>query len=533
MWLGLLRKKAIFGLAKKQVSNHSVQDQEKDFPSMFRSVSDNLKMVKELTGNSGDILMHEFTIEQNKDLAAALVIVDGLTDARTVNDNIIEPLIKKTGNRESSHKNATIRDIAKSRLSVSEIKEVNNFGEVAEGFLNGNSVLFIDGFPSALVINCKGWEKRNISVPSSESVIRGPRESFTENMITNTSMIRRKIKNPDLTIEMSKIGVQTRTSVCLVYMKGLADQTLIRTVRKRLENIEVGSILESGYIEQYIEDAPFSIFSTIGHTEKPDVLAAKLLEGRIGIIVDGTPIVLTAPLLFIENFQTAEDYYSRPYYMSMVRIIRYIAFLISVFVPALYVAITTFDQELIPTNLLFTMTAARESIPFPAVGEALIMLTAFEILREAGIRLPQPIGQAMSIVGALVIGESAVSAGLIGAPMVIVVALTSVAIFATPQLNDSASILRLIYLILAGTMGGYGVIIGTLGTLVHLSSLKSFGFPFLSPLAPFVARDNKDAIVRFPLWLMLSRPKGMAKRNEKREDFIIPPTEPSNYNSEE
>lgn len=533
MWLGLLRKKALFGLAKKQVPNHSVQDQKKDFPSMFRSVSDNLKMVKQLTGNSGDILIHEFNVEQNKDLSAALIIVDGLTDARIVNDNIIEPLIKKTGDRESSHKNTTIRDIAKRKLSVAEIKEVNNLSEVAEGFLNGNAVLFIDGFPSALVINCKGWEKRNVGVPSSESVIRGPRESFTENMITNTSMIRRKIKNPDLTIEMSRIGAKTRTSVCLVYMKDLANESLIGTVRKRLEDIEVDSILESGYIEQYIEDAPFSIFSTIGHTEKPDVLAAKLLEGRIGIIVDGTPIVLTAPLLFIENFQAAEDYYSRPYYTSMVRIIRYIAFLISVFVPALYVAITTFDQELIPTNLLFTMTAARESIPFPAVGEALIMLTAFEILREAGIRLPQPIGQAMRIVGALVIGESAVSAGLIGAPMVIVVAITSVAIFATPQLNDSASILRLIYLILAGTMGGYGITIGALGTVIHLSSLKSFGFPFLSPLAPFVAKDHKDAIVRFPLWLMLSRPKGMAKGNEKWKDFIIPPTEPSNYNGEE
>jgi len=254
-----------------------------------------------------------------------------------------------------------------------------------------------------------------------------------------------------------------------------------------------------------------------------------VLEGRVAIVVDGTPFVLTAPYLFMESFQAAEDYYFRPYFATLLRLIRIIGYAVTIIAPAFYVAVTTYHQELIPTELLITMASAREGVPFPAFVESLVMIIVFEILREAGIRLPRPVGQALSIVGALVIGESAVSAGLIGAPMVIVVAITAVSGFVVPNQADSAAVLRIILLILGSSFGGFGMTIGMLGLLVHMSALESFGFSYLSPSVPFVAEDSKDAIIRAPLWMMIGRPKGMAV-DKQRKKYTVPP---AGSNSEE
>jgi spore germination protein KA len=326
-------------------------------------------------------------------------------------------------------------------LYIGEVEETDRISELVDGYLSGDAVLLMDRYSKALVVGCKGWEKRQIEKPQNESVVRGPLESFTEDFITNTSMLRRIIQHPDLVIESMRIGRKTRTKVGITYVKGIVDQALVSEVKKRLNAINTDAILDSGYIEQFIEDSPFSLFPTIGHTEKPDVLAAKILEGRVGILVNGSPFALTAPMLFIEHFQSAEDYYGRPYDTSIIRLFRYLSTAFSILLPSLYVALTTFHQELIPTPLLFTMASAREGTPFPAVLEAGIMVVLFEILREAGVRLPNPVGQAISIVGALIIGESAVSAGLIGAPMVIVIALTAVSGFVVYSLSQPVAIL--------------------------------------------------------------------------------------------
>jgi spore germination protein KA len=269
-------------------------------------------------------------------------------------------------------------------ISVGSVEQVNSINEVVDSCLSGDTVLLINGFKEALVISTRGWESRGVEEPKTESVVRGPREGFSETLRTNTTLLRRKIKNPDLTLESMKIGRKTKTSVCIAYLKGVANPRLIEEVKRRLKRINTDAILESGYIEEFIEDAPFSIFPTIANSEKPDVVAAKILEGRAAILVDGTPFVLTVPMVFIENFQSAEDYYSRAYFASLVRVLRFVSFMISTLAPALYVALTTFHQELIPTPLLFTMAAAREGIPFPAVLEAGMMIIVFEILREAG-----------------------------------------------------------------------------------------------------------------------------------------------------
>ncbi|MBR5500434.1 MAG: spore germination protein, partial [Clostridia bacterium] len=270
------------------------------------------------------------------------------------------------------------------------------------------------------------------------------------------------------------------------------------------------------------EDNPASIFSTVGYTEKPDVAAAKLLEGRVLILVDGTPFVLTTPFLLLEAFQNPEDYYDKPVYASLIRIFRVFAFLVSIFAPALFVSLTTFHQELIPTALLFTMAAAREGIPFTAFSETIVMLITFEVLREAGLRLPRAVGQTISIVGALVMGDAAVAAGLVGAPLVITVAFTAVCAFVVPTLNPQQTILRWLFLLAASFFGGLGIALGAIVLTIHLISLRSFGYPYLSPLAPLRTDDLKDSVIRAPLWLLRRRPVGMAPGNPVREDTPVP-----------
>jgi spore germination protein KA len=508
--------------ARRRDGEQDGESREEDrFDRLSEKLSENLRTMHGIIGENADIKVRAFALGPDREIPAALVFIEGMTDQKTISRDILRPLMQGEFGRAGEAD--LFRAIKEKMLTVGAVEETGRMTDLVDGYLSGDTVLLLDGSENALIVSSKGWEKRAIDKPQNESVVRGPRESFTEDFITNTTLLRRKIQHPDLTIESMRLGQKTRTRVGVAYLKGVADGALVEEVKKRLRAIRTDAILETGYIEQFIEDAPFSIFPTLGNTERPDVLAAKLLEGRVGILVDGTPFVLTAPLLFVEHFQTSEDYYSRPYYASVLRLIRYLSSGISMLLPAVYVALTTFHQELIPTSLLFTMAAAREGTPFPAVLEAGIMVLLFEILKEAGVRLPNPVGQAISIVGALIIGESAVSAGLIGAPMVIIIALTAVAGFIVYALTNPVSILRIVFLVLAGVFGGFGITIGLLGLLVHLSSLQSFGYPYLSPVAPFDRSDMKDALVRFPMWRMKRRPHGMAVRDEVRQEAGVPP----------
>ena len=444
----------------KKEENMKDQNTMEDFSQeLTDTLENNLNTLKGILGSSSDIIIRRFCLNKEKNIQAALIFIDGLIDKNLVNENIMKPLMFNK-NHINDEETQNAQYAASTLLSVGEIEKSNSVNSIIDSCLSGDTILLLDGSKEALVISLRGFKTRDIKEPETESVVRGPREGFTETLRINISLLRRKIKNTNLTFESVKLGVRTKTDITIAYINDLANPKLIEEIRRRLKRINTDAILESGYIEQFIEDAPFSIFSTVANSEKPDKVAAKLLEGRAAIIVDGTPMVLTVPMVFIESFQSAEDYYSRPFFASMIRILRFIAFLINIMAPALYVALSTFHQELIPTPLLLSMAASREGVPFPAVLEALIMIGAFEILREAGVRLPRPIGQAVSIVGTLVIGESAVSAGLVGAAMVIVVAITAVSSFVVPPQTDSASIIRFVLLILAACMGGYGIAIG-------------------------------------------------------------------------
>lgn len=471
--------------------------------SLSNILKENLKTISDFLSSS-DVIIHEFKFGYERQISGALVYLDGMIDKDLLHKNVLYPLMHDsfliTNKNLSTSINMEI--IRSSVLTMSDVNTTVFVEDILNELLSGYTVLLIDSLSEALIINSKGFKIRSIEEPQTENVVRGPREAFTESIKINITLIRRKIKDPNLCFETLKLGYKSKTTISIVYLKNVADQHLIEEVKTRLNKIKIDAVLESGYIEEFIEDAPYSIFSTVANSEKPDKVAAKLLEGRVAIIVDGTPFVLTVPMLFIESFQSEEDYYSRSFFASLIRSIRFLAYIISILGPATYVALTVFHQELIPTQLLITILSGRKQVPFPAVIEAGLMLLTFDILREAGVRLPKAVGSAISIVGALVLGDAAVSAGFIGPTMVIVIAITAIAGFVIPPQTDSTGILRYVFLILAGIAGGFGILMGLLITLLHMASLKSFGIPYLSPIAPLSLDGLKDSIIRIPHWLM-------------------------------
>ncbi len=450
--------------------------------------------------NSVDLLFRELRF--GKTNKGFLVYLDGLVDRQYMSSSIIRPLMGCQGSEPILSMEILQKDV----LCNSAIDVVQVFDQAVQGVLSGQTALFLEGVEEVLLLETFGGETRNVQQPETEATVRGPREGFVERIEVNASLLRRKIKDQKLRLETMNLGERTHTKIYMAYIEGIANPKIVGEVKRRLQSIDIDGILESGYIEQLIEDSPQSIFPTVGTTEKPDKLAAKLLEGRIGILVDGTPFVITVPYLFVEAFQNPEDYYSRPYYASLVRLIRYLAFYFSTTLPAFYVAIQSYHQEMVPTSLLISMSAGREGIPFPVIVEALGMGIVYEILREAGIRMPHTVGQAVSIVGALVVGEAAVQAGLISQVMVIVVALTAISGFLVPPFTGPASLLRLYFLVTTSFLGMFGWLMALLALVIQLLSVRSFGIPYLSPIVPTNIGDLKDGMVRFPLWFMLSRP---------------------------
>ena len=333
-------------------------------------------------------------------------------------------------------------------------------------------------------------------------------------MNLNLTLLRRRIINPKLKFKFMKIGKQTKTQICVCYIDGIAQEPILEELMKRLNNIDIDGILDSGYIEEMIKDAPYSPFRTIINTERPDVVAGKLLEGRFAVMCDGSPIVLTLPSIFVEVFQSNEDYYDNFLYSSFVRMLRWLCFFISTSTSAIYVALVTFHQELIPTPLLISIYSARKGTPFPSIVEAMAMMIIFEILKEAGLRMPKQVGGAISIVGALVLGDAAVSARLVSAPIVIITAITGIASIMLPQVLGLVEI-RIIFLLLSSFLGLYGYIFGVMGLVLHMMSIRSFGIPYMLNVPSFSTQDIKDTAMRAPWWNMYLRPK-MFTKNKKR-----------------
>jgi spore germination protein KA len=503
-------------LQAEQNSTNGANNYTGDIFIIDKNLEINLANLRSVLGKSNDISFKEFKIGVKKQTKAFICIVDGLVDRNKV-EQYVETLSmfdKCITDDEEKILDDDLFTIIKENLLYSvEVKEIKSFNYIIGNILSGCITLCIDGYDSVFIINVRATEDRAIEEPNTEMSVRGSREGFVENIGVNISLLRKIIKNHNLIIKSLTLGSQTHTKVGMVYMEGIANKSLVEEVERRLNKINLDVILESGYIEQSIEDHPFSFFSTIGNSEKPDKVAAKLLEGRVAILCNGTPFVLTVPYLFIEAFQSTGDYYSRPFLSSVMRIIRIGSFFITLLSPALYVALTTYNQEMIPTVLLVTFAGAREGVPFPAFVETAIMLIAFDLIKESGVTMPKPVGQAVSIVGALVVGQAAVQAGIVGAPILIVVAITGIAGFIVTPMMDAVTIFRLFILILSGIFGLFGFTIGTFIMIGHMCSLKSFGVPYLAPFAPTIWSGLKDSIIRLPLRFLKSKPQFILNGN--------------------
>jgi spore germination protein KA len=515
----LLSKISRFWLASNSKSETKA-DHNYASIDLSKKLDDNLNNIRNILGQSSDVIIHKMKIGSHGTLDAAIIYIDGLVERNLVNQDILRPLMfhMQTVDNDNEMKHSNLIDfIQTSVLTVGDVAPMKDIAGVTSSVLSGNTAILFEGVNQALVINLRGWETRSLEETKNELAIRGARIGFNETLRTNTALLRRIIRDPRLTFDSLQIGERTKTDVSVAYIKGIAKDSLIEEVKQRLKRIDTDAILDVGYIEQFIEDSPSSLFSTIGSSERPDVAAARIMEGRVAILVDGSPFALTVPMVFIESFQSPEDYYARPYFASAVRWIRFLAWELSIYLPAVYVALMAYHQELFPPPLLFTVAAAREGVPFPAAVEALFMVILFEILREAGLRMARTLGQAVSIVGALVIGQAAVSAGLVSAPMVVVLAITAIASFVSPAQADLGAILRFLMIIAAGFMGMFGIVIVSIELISHVAALRSFGIPYLSPIIPLNIGDLKDVFLRAPLWAMKNRPQSIGSPDSQRQ----------------
>lgn len=475
---------------------------------LSKDMYSNIELIKNLMGYASDILIREFAVFSGIDIKLSVIFIRGLAERELINEQIIGALMSngRFGNIQSNIE--FFKTIKQYGIPSVYISEETDIEKIVNELIIGNTILLLDEIDRVLVVGSQGWKGRSISEPISENVVRGPRDGFTETIRDNTALIRRRIKSSDLRVESFNIGTETKTEISIVYLESVARKEIISEVKKRLSRININGVLESGYIEELIEDNPMSPFPQIEHSERPDKVVAAILEGRVAILVDTTPFVLIVPTIFSQFIQSAEDYYERFPIGSLTRVVRIVAYFISVILPALYIALTSFHQEMIPTPLALSIAASREGVPFPSIGETFIMETVFEILREAGLRLPKQTGQAVSIVGGLVIGEAAVQTGIISQAMVIVVALTGISSFAIPAFNAAASgrLLRFPLMLLASVLGLPGILAGLSIIAIHMNSLRSFGVCYTEPFTSANKKEFKDIVTRTPWWKMTRLP---------------------------
>ncbi|MWC27243.1 spore germination protein [Paenibacillus sp. MMS18-CY102] len=459
-----------------------------------------IDVMRQIYSNCSDLIIHEFDVRQGP--AVTVIYLDGLCDTKEIDLHILNPL-QHIGTTGAADKNAIVECV-----TLSSMLEVSSIQDATDKIGYGNVILFIDGETSALVYSLMHLTLRSIEEPQAETVVRGPREGFVENIQTNISLLRRRIHSPALKMKSIYIGRYTKTATIVTYIEGITDPNLVREMEQRLSAIDIDGFMDSSHIEEWVEDNPFSPFPQLMSTERPDVVTAHLLEGKIAVFTDGSPVALIAPALLMSMMQSPEDFYQRSIVATGIRWLRMFFSFITVFGPSLYVAVLSYHQEMIPTTLLLTIARSREQIPFPALVEALLMEITFEALREAGIRLPRQVGSAVSIVGALVIGQAAIAAGIVSSPMVMVVAVTAVSSFLIPNysLGIAIRLIRFPIMLCAGFLGLYGIVLAALLILLHLMTLRSFGVPYLSPIAPVQSSQFKDTLIRANRMHMKTRP---------------------------
>ncbi|HBI04348.1 MAG TPA: spore germination protein [Paenibacillaceae bacterium] len=476
----------------------------------MNSLEKSIATIQQTFGQSQDLITRSFFT--NYDQQVAILFLEGLAD-----QNKIEEIVLPWFFHEGDHQQITIKNMLNG-FPLSQIKIETDMNKVIKDLTSGEVCILFENEASFFIIGIQKWAARGIDEPIMDLTIKGAREGFVETISTNISLVRRFLKDPKLRVEGMSIGRMSKTNIAILYIEGIAKETIIHEVRKRLKKIDVDMILSASQIEKWIEDNDWSPFPQIRFTERPDVTASSLADGKVGVLVDNSPFALLMPLTFMESLQNIEDYYDKWYVASAIRIVRLLAFMISLFAPAFYIAFVHFLPGLIPTDLLITVISARTQVPFPAVIELLLMELTLEIFREASIRIPKPIGPSVGIIGGIVIGQSAVSAGLVSPITLIVVAITAIASFSSPSYSMAYSfrLIRFLMIFSGVYLGLYSLMLAILFFLVSLVSLESFGTPYFTPFGPMVIRDWVDSIILAPVRWRTKRPSYTTNKNKTK-----------------
>lgn len=474
-----------------------------------KEMSKNLDIINEKMQGSVDLILRQFELGEKRDRKLAVSYIDGMVNRDLIDQRIMQPLM--FFGRNIPPKIESVEGlyafIKNNSITTADLKEIYFIEDALEDILIGETVLFVDGEDKAFMISTRGWPNRGIQPPNIESVIRGPSDAFTETIRMNTALIRRRIRDSRLKINQLRVGRRSLTDIAVVYIDDIVNKNVLKEVKERLSKIDIDAVIESGYIEQLIEDNSNTVFPQIQNTQRPDEAVAAILEGRVVIIVDNTPFVLIVPGTLNSLFQVAEDYYDRWPVVSLIRMLRLLAFCVAIGLPGLYIAVISYHPDFIPVSFLLSIASTRANVPFPAFLEAIFMELTIETLREAGERLPSPIGQVMGIVGGLVIGQAAVAANIVSPIMVIIVAFTAISSFVIPNYNLTIGIrvVKFLLIFAAAVLGFYGFVLGVFVLLIHLVSLKSFGVPYLTPFVALEKGDLKDTVIRAPLKAMQKR----------------------------
>ena len=514
---GMLLKKTS---GSKQESNDQNQKEQKS--EISKKLSDNLEFMKKVYSipQNGDIVLREFDIVvKDKVISAFMLFYDGMVDRKVINDDILQPLMLLS-NLDIKGDEKSIADFVKNHiLPHNQLKEAKEYRKVIDEINFGGCGIFIDGMDSAFAADVKGWEHRTVDKPISEQVIRGPQEGFTEVLRVNTALVRKILKDEDLIVENIPIGRRSKTPCSLLYIKDITNDSLVNEMRRRLENIRLDYIIDSGELEQLLEESGFLPNPQVIATERPDRVAALLTEGKVAVILHGSPFALVAPATLAGLVHSPEDSYIRFPYANLLRFVRILGILFSLLLPGLYIAITTFHQEMIPTDLAFAIEASREKVPFPSVVELLMMEIMFELIREAGIRIPGPIGPTLGIIGALILGQAAVAANIVSPILIIVVAVTGIGSFAVPNfsLGLAFRLLRFAYIFLGAMAGFLGITVGLFIQGIFFVNSKSFGVPITVPFGP---KTTGNELIRPPIWKQERRADYLNTKDEAKQPKI-------------
>lgn len=470
-------------------------------------IRDNINRLNDVMNHSSDLKSREFSLVGSS-RKAAILFVSTVANEDMIQEHILKPLIMESANL-MARGSMGFDEIKDSMMSADSIRVVKSFDDIVLGIMAGDTILTIQGYDKGMLINSRGYQGRTVGAPATEPSVKGPQEAFVEILKVNIGLIRRRLLDPNLCFEMHKMGRRAKADYVIVYMKGITNNELVADIKNRLSVLDVDGQATTAQMMRMIVDRPNSIFPLIQVTERPDKVISALSEGRVAVLMNGNPGAVIAPTTLPILMQSSDDYFENWIIASVIRLSRLLGVFVTALSPALYIAVTAFHPDMLPINLILSIAGARAGVPFPAYVEALIMVFTLELLQEAGIRLPRVVGQTVSIVGGLVIGQSAVSAGVVSPLMVIIIAITAISSFTIPDysLGLALRFVRVPFMILAVTLGSFGVAMGMLVGLIYLASLKSFGLGYLEPIGTRYPPDWKDGVIRASLWSMKKRPE--------------------------